>query len=229
MDANALGMLPLWMVAFLMSLTFHEAAHALVAKWGGDTTAYESGQVTLHPGPHIRREPIGTLVVPIAVYLLNGGGWMIGWASAPYDPYWAAAHPKRSAAMAAAGPAANFLLASVAGAILFLGLQTGGFEMPSAVSTDRIVVWAGGGAGPLTAFLSVLFTLNLVLGVFNLLPVPPLDGHSVVGLFLSDDQARKWSEWAREPIFSLAGLLLAWKVFPYIFRPVFDFALGVLY
>ena len=82
MDMNTLAMLPLWYVAFLFSLTCHEAAHALAAKWGGDPTAYHAGQVTLNPMPHIQREPWGTVLVPLLSYLVGHGG-MIGWGSAP--------------------------------------------------------------------------------------------------------------------------------------------------
>ena len=67
MSQEQLALFPLWYVAFLLSLTCHEAAHALVAKWGGDLTAYYSGQVTLNPLPHIRREPFGTVLVPIQI------------------------------------------------------------------------------------------------------------------------------------------------------------------
>ena len=74
----------LWFVAFLFSTTVHEAMHALVAWKGGDPTAYHGGQVTLSPIPHIRREPIGMLAVPLLTAMTKG--WAIGWASAPYDP-----------------------------------------------------------------------------------------------------------------------------------------------
>ena len=75
---------------------------ALVAAYrGGDPTAYHGGQVSLSPVPHIRREPIGMLVVPLLTALSQG--WAIGWASTPYDPRWAARYPKREALMAAAG------------------------------------------------------------------------------------------------------------------------------
>src|SRR6478672_8150136 len=92
----------MWFAAFLFSTTVHEAGHALVALWGGDRTAYLGGQVTLSPLPHIRREPIGMLVVPLLTSLLNG--WAMGWASAPYDPRWEERYPRRAAWMAAAGP-----------------------------------------------------------------------------------------------------------------------------
>ena len=94
-----------WYVVFVLSLSFHEAAHAFAAMKLGDKTAYYGGQVSLHPFAHIRREPIGMIVLPIISYILNG--WMIGWASAPYDRAWAQRHPKREIMMAMAGPAAN--------------------------------------------------------------------------------------------------------------------------
>ena len=80
-DVIALGLL--WYVVFLLSTTCHEAAHALVAKWGGDLTTFHGGQVTLNPPPHIRRTPFGMVIFPLITYAMNG--WMMGWASAPYD------------------------------------------------------------------------------------------------------------------------------------------------
>src|SRR5271169_1105799 len=103
-------------IVFLFSTTCHEAAHALVAKRGGDSTAALGGQVTLNPIPHIRREPFGMVLVPILSYATSG--WMMGWASAPYDPNWQQKHPRRAAWMSLAGPAANFALALIAGIIV---------------------------------------------------------------------------------------------------------------
>jgi hypothetical protein len=103
MEREALVQGLLWVAVFLFSTTVHEAVHALAALRGGDPTAYLGGQVSLAPLPHIRREPIGMLVVPILTVFTNG--WALGWASTPYDPYWAARHPRRAATMAAAGPA----------------------------------------------------------------------------------------------------------------------------
>ena len=88
-----------WFVAFLLSTTVHEAMHAWVALRGGDPTAYHGGQVSLSPIPHIRREPLGMLVVPLLTSLTQG--WAMGWASAPYDPNWAARHPRLLAAIRA--------------------------------------------------------------------------------------------------------------------------------
>ena len=80
---ETLQLLPFWYLAFIISITFHEAAHAFVGLKLGDTTAEDGGQVTLNPFPHIKREIVGTIVVPLFTFFSSG--WMIGWASAPYN------------------------------------------------------------------------------------------------------------------------------------------------
>src|ERR1700739_647038 len=137
----ALGVI--WYIVFLFSTTCHEAAHAFVAKLGGDTTAAEGGQVSLDPTPHIRRSPFGMVVVPILSYL--AGGWMIGWASAPYNPQWAATYPQRSAAMSLAGPAANLLLVIVSFILIRVGLALGFFETPLNITMYHFVDGITGG------------------------------------------------------------------------------------
>ncbi len=109
---------------------------ALVAKWGGDTTALEGGQVSLNPLPHIRREPFGMVIMPlIGIATMTG---LIGWASAPYNAKWAMEHPKHAARMSLAGPAANFGLAILAGIVMRVGLATGSFVPVAApVLPDR--------------------------------------------------------------------------------------------
>jgi Zn-dependent protease len=227
MDPHLLVTLPLWLAAFLLSLTCHEAAHALAGKLGGDTTA--AAQVTLDPIPHIKREPFGTLVVPVASFLLQGGGWMIGWASAPYDPTWANRYPKRAAAMAAAGPAANFALSVLAAVAIRIGIATGHFDLPmGGISLDTLVVADDGLARGLALFLSVLFSINLILGCFNLIPLPPLDGFAMVPLVLNDRLRDKWFQ-----LFggggALLGLIVAFVLFGRVMPPVFRAAIGLLY
>ncbi|MGH9782923.1 MAG: site-2 protease family protein, partial [Terriglobia bacterium] len=209
MTEELLSLFPLWYVAFLLSLTCHEAAHALVAKWGGDLTAYNSGQVSLSPLPHIQREPFGTVLVPILSFLLSG--WMLGWGSAPYDPLWEQRHPKRAALMALAGPAANFLLVFLAVLLIQSGTSLGVFQAPGGLDFTRVVDASSGSTEGLARFVSILFSLNLLLGTFNLIPVPPLDGHSAVGLVLPEDLFRRWLELVRSPMLSLLGLLIAWR------------------
>src|SRR5690606_5793863 len=95
---------------------------------GGDLTAYAGGQVSLDPIPHMKREPFGMVILPILTLVLNG--FPLGWASAPYDPDWAARHPRRAGWMALAGPASNLALALLAVLAIRMGVATGHFTAP---------------------------------------------------------------------------------------------------
>lgn len=217
----------LWFLAFLFSTTVHEAMHALVAHRGGDPTAYHGGQVSLSPVPHIRREPIGMLVVPLITALTQG--WAIGWASTPYNPRWAAAYPERAAVMAAAGPAGNLALAIVALALLKLGLLVGWFTPPELVNFQQLVSAAPGAASMVATLLSILLVLNVLLAAFNLVPLPPLDGGSVIGVFLPAGAAARLRELSSTPMFQLLGLLLAWRIFPSIVGPLFSLLIKLVH
>jgi Zn-dependent protease len=206
-----------WYGVFLFSTTLHEAAHAFAALKLGDPTAYMGGQVTLDPTPHVRRSPIGMIAVPIASFLLVGGHWMIGWASAPYDPFWAHRHPKRSAIMAAAGPAANLLLVLAAALVVRVGVSFGWFIAPAKLQFPEVTA-AAAEAGRLAAavatFVNIAFSLNLILFLFNLFPLPPLDGSSAITLFMDDATARHFQAWVRQPAFSIIGLLALNLLYP---------------
>ncbi|MEM7517264.1 MAG: site-2 protease family protein, partial [Planctomycetota bacterium] len=119
-------------IVFLLSTVLHEAAHAWAALKGGDPTAYEGGQVSLDPMPHIRREPFGMVILPLLSVAISG--WPFGFAHAPYDPVWAERYPIRSAWMSIAGPASNFLLVLLSGGGILLGLLVGVFQSPEYVS-----------------------------------------------------------------------------------------------
>lgn len=218
-----------WYVVLLFSTTCHEAAHALAAKLGGDLTAFYGGQVSLDPIPHIRREPFGMIVFPILSYIM--GGWMMGWASAPYDPLWAQRHPRRAAWMSLAGPAANLSLTLLAALLIHAGMMAGWFVSPGSAGFTHIVEGASPGAPTAAALiLSVLFSLNLLLGVFNLLPVPPLDGFGAVGLLLPEVAGSRFQAFGqRLGAFSLIGLLVAWQFFDPLFAPIFSLSLRALY
>jgi Zn-dependent protease len=217
-----------WYVVFLFSTTVHEASHALVALRLGDDTAHRGGQVTLDPTPHIRREPIGMVAVPLLSYFL--GGWMIGWASAPYDPHWAERYPKRAGMMAMAGPASNLALLLIAAILIRLGIAFGLFVAPASVDFDHVVSATSGGIPFLLAtLLSFAFSLNLLLFLFNLLPFPPLDGSSIPFLFLSEKGADTYWQLLRHPGINLFGIFIAWKIFGAIYPPVHLFAINLLY
>lgn len=230
MDSDAIFLGITWYVVFLLSTTCHEAAHALVAKLGGDLTAFHGGQVSLDPIPHIRRAPFGMVVFPFLTYFT--GGWMMGWASAPYDPNWASRHPHRAAWMSLAGPGANLSLAILAGLSIRIGMWMHVFMPPERANFTHIAAAAGsdGGVEGAATLLSILFSLNLLLCVFNLLPLPPLDGFEAVGVLMPENSARRLQDLGmRMRAFSMIGVLIAWQIFDPIFDPVFTLALRALY
>jgi Zn-dependent protease len=203
-------------IVFLFSTTCHEAAHAFVAKLGGDSTAALGGQVTLNPIPHIRRELWGMVIVPILAFVFMQGR-MIGWASAPFDPLWERQHPRRAALMALAGPAANFTLMLSAAAALHLGTWMGWLQWNRGERPGFAIVT-----------LLVLFSLNLLLGTFNLLPVPPLDGSTGIMLLMNENTAQRYLAWLRGSSYASLGLLIGLLAFRYFYEPVQSFATNLL-
>ncbi len=217
-----------WYIVFVFSLVLHEAAHAYAAKKGGDPTAYRGGQVTLNPIPHIARDRFGMVIIPILSFWM--WGWMIGWASTPFDPFWAERYPRRSAAMALAGPAANLFLVICAVILIRIGTYAGIFVPPSSAGFTTVTVSELGGLwNAVSVIVSILFTLNLVLLIFNLMPIPPLDGSAALPLLIGEGNARSFWAFTRRPVFMLVGLILVWRVFGYIFGPIFNAALNIVY
>jgi Zn-dependent protease len=225
-NESLLGLI--WYAVLLFSLTFHEAAHAYAAKRGGDPTAYLGGQVSLDPRPHVRREPFGMVMVPLLSFALSH--WMIGWASTPYDPRWAERHPRRAAWMSLAGPAANLALVILAGALIRIGISAGVLRAPEIIHFTQVVAPSAEGPGlALAILLSILFTLNLLLCVFNLIPLPPLDGAGAVALLAGGAASLRFQHALRHPRFSLIGLIVAWMVIGRLFGPIHRLAVSCLY
>ena len=226
MEKLSLGLI--WYFIFLFSTVCHEAAHAWAGMKLGDKTAYEGGQVSLNPIPHMLREPVGILLAPLFTFFSYG--WMMGWASTPYNFQWALNYPKKSALMSLAGPVANLALVVLAALGIHAGIWAGVLERPAIIHFSSVVVAAQPGYfGSVATFLSILFTLNLLLFSFNLLPLPPLDGSGVIALFLGEAQARKFLVAIHHPILSLLAFIVAWNFFYIIFDPVHTVALNLLY
>ena len=217
-----------WYVVLLAALTCHEAAHGLAALKLGDPTAYRQGQVTLDPVAHIRREPFGMVVMPILSFIL--AGWMIGWASAPYDPHWARQNRRKAALMALAGPLANLILVVIAGLAIRGGMLLGVFYAPESITFEQVTAAASPGfANSASVVVSILFSLNLILFVFNLIPLPPLDGSEVLSLFLSDRAAERYAALLRQSGFRVIGLIVAWQLLDVVLNPVHTLSLNILY
>lgn len=235
MDAAFFADLLVWFVVFVFSTTCHEAGHAWLAHLGGDSTAYEGGQVSLDPMPHIRREPFGMVILPILSFFFMGG-WMLGFASAPFNPQWAQRHPRKYALMSAAGPLSNFLLAAI-GFVAIWGLTGAGIlELSTRPMLDEIAVaplTAAGTVNPSTAMLakavSILLGLNIVLGIFNLIPLPPLDGASVVEGIWPNSAGSFYQRLRSSPGMGILGLILAMNLFKYIGWPVLGLVIYLLH
>ena len=218
----------------VISLVVHEAAHALVALWGGDKTAYFSGQVTLNPVPHMRREPFGTIFLPLAILYLSQGTMTMGYAHAPIDPVWAYYNPRKAALMSAAGPVSNFLLALLAILVLHIMYSAGEIiAVDSALNfQNRFVPAEIGQEGLVRATCRICCTfifLNILLGTLNLLPVPPLDGAGVVGGLFPNSIGRLFDRLRSQPMASLISIaVIFYLVFNYGYRylmlPAFDVA-----
>ncbi|WP_372370048.1 site-2 protease family protein [Candidatus Uabimicrobium sp. HlEnr_7] len=219
MDPNFISFGITCYLVFVVSTTLHEAAHAYAAMKLGDLTAYYGGQVSLNPMPHIEREPIGMIAVPVVSYLW--GGALFGWASAPYSVDWANRYPKRAALMALAGPVANLFLAFISYLIIMCGLKLGWFTNPQSVSGGLIgmtqftvpIIEDDAVMLGIATTLSTFLYLNVFLFLFNLLPVSPLDGSAIIKVFMSDDVARRYQKVMSDPMNSLIGIVVAFMVF----------------
>lgn len=209
-------------VVLIFSMTLHEAAHAWWAMREGDSTAYQGGQVSLDPIPHIRREPFGMVLIPIITYLSNG--WMMGWASAPLSVQWIVDHPRRAAAVSLAGPLANLGIAIAAGVLIRVLVSSGVIEFDSLSGLA-----SGGLSNGAGAVLWHLFFLNTLLFTYNLLPIPPLDGASALGLFMNEASALRLQTTIRQPMVAMLGLMIFFIAGGRLAGPVIGVLLSLLF
>jgi len=177
----------------IFSLTVHEAAHAITADRLGDPTARLLGRVSLNPAVHV--DPIGTILFPL-ISMFTGAP-LIGWAKpVPVNPTRLGRQWKRKFMLiAAAGPASNIAIAIVAAVILHIVPVAGRFEEAT--------------LAPLAVFLYQLVGLNVLLAVFNMIPVPPLDGGNVVAGVLRGPVAEAFDRLRPYGFLILYGLILS--------------------
>lgn len=211
-----LGYIIIFFVVFLFSLSFHEASHAWMAERFGDSTARYLGRVTLNPIPHI--DIFGTIVFPLAGLL--SGGMMFGWAKpVPVNTRQMRDPKLGDICTSLAGPGSNAILA-----ILFLVLLKVIFFSPFIASSSL-----GQMEQPVFMLLKIGLQLNIVLMVFNVLPIPPLDGSHVLRSFLSGGAADVYDRIIQPYGFLILIALLLSGVLGKILYPILAFVFGLLH
>lgn len=199
----------------LFAITIHEAAHGWAANKLGDPTAQMLGRVTLNPIAHI--DPIGTVLLPIMLVIM--GAPPFGWAKpVPVNPL-NLRDPKRdNLFISAAGPLSNFAVAAIALILLRILMAVS----PSVNNYFHSVMGLSRGLHPLVGLAMILYYaifLNVFLAVFNLIPVPPLDGSGILLGLISEEAAQK-VEAIRPFGFLIVLALLYLGVFRMIIRPI---------
>jgi Zn-dependent protease len=219
------GNLIIWFIVLLFSLSFHEAAHAWTSEKFGDDTGRLQGRITLNPIAHI--DLFGTVLFPIVSAL--SGIPLLGWAKpVQTNPLMWRDKTRANIMVSAAGPISNFILAIVAFIIIKSLIVSGVVYLNGGYYTLVMPLSEQAGfMAPLSVMLSVMLLLNIGLGVFNLIPVPPLDGSHVLEELLPHSMAEAYDQ-VRPYGFMLLYLLMFLGVFGAIFVPIYSLVIILL-
>jgi Zn-dependent protease len=202
MPNDLVGQLIIYIVVLLLAISAHEAAHAWMSYKFGDDTAYLLGRVTLNPVAHT--DPVGTLLIPIINFVAAAGMGvfvpLIGWGKpTPVNPLRWRNKDLANVMVSLAGIMANLLLSLIAFAVLKVGLHTGTIGSPE----GRL----GSFDEPVFLLLLQVLLMNLSLAIFNLVPIPPLDGSKVLYTFLPASAHSTLDAIERYSMFILVGLM----------------------
>lgn len=171
-------------VMFFYSIIIHEVSHAFAAFALGDDSAQRAGRLSFNPKKHI--DPFGTIILPLLLFFLRAG-FVYGYAKpVPFNPYNFRNYKRDSGITALAGPVSNILIAILLSVL---------FHLSRSIPELQLVLF------------NVIF-LNLLLAFFNLIPVPPLDGSKVLGMFLSDQAYFKWTAQERKGMLYLFAIII---------------------
>ncbi|MFA6437515.1 MAG: site-2 protease family protein [Candidatus Paceibacterota bacterium] len=186
------------LIVLIFSAIIHEISHGAMANRLGDPTAKSMGRLSLNPLKHL--EFFGSFLVPVMLWVLTKGSFVFGWAKpVPINPYNIQDQKRGLAKVALAGPASNLIMAIVFGMILRFLPQT----------NPQLILFG--------TFLSIIVQVNILLAVFNLIPVPPLDGSKIVFAFLPA-KYYQWEQKMEQNKFIVLAIVLIFA--PYILWPV---------
>ena len=236
MDLSSLFRVPigdmiLWFVVFLFSLSFHEAAHAWTSERFGDDTGRLQGRISLNPMAHI--DPVGTILFPLMGFLRLGGFFFFGWAKpVETNPLRWRNKDLANISVSAAGPISNIILAVIGFILLKVMMVTGNY----------LPAWDRGGHFdlvlpvpgmpdwmlPVGTMVSAFLLTNVSLAVFNLIPIPPLDGSHILYTLLPDSMKDTYSNLSQYGFLLLIALSVL-GVFGAILGPVMGFVRYMLW
>ena len=233
MNANLVFTAAVQLLLLLLAVSVHGAAQARAAELCGDPTASQLGAASLNPLRHF--DLLGSLLFPALLLAFGFPVPVFGWGR-PIPVVDANLHrPGWDAILvAAAGPAANLLIALVVFGTLKLLLGVGLFVAPDHADFNQVVspspgAAPGSWAWPAAFCLSVALNLNVLLFLFNLIPLPPLDGAGILHGLLPGSLGGPFGALARNPGLSLAGLLVAWRLFDLVYPGAFSLLLALLH
>ena len=207
--AHLIQTIAIYALPVVFAITVHEAAHGYAARHFGDNTAWKMGRVTLNPAKHI--DPVGTILMPLVLYFLTSGAFLFGYAKPVPVRFGNLRNPKRDMVwVALAGPAANLAMALAWGGLFFI-LKTMGVQEPFFLAMCQ-----GG------------FTVNVGLCVFNLFPLPPMDGGRIMVGLLPMRQAIAFSKVEPYGFFVLIALIYMNILDAFWMRPLSALFKGVL-
>jgi len=209
MDSSLIQTIAVYALPVIFAITLHEAAHGYVARWLGDNTAYVLGRVSINPMRHI--DPLGTIAIPLLLYFATSGAFMFGYAKPVPVAFGNLRNPRwGSLWVAAAGPLCNFIQALIWGVF---GIALAVFNVDEPFFTRM----AGAGIG-----------VNLVLGVLNLFPLPPLDGGRVLMALLPPRQAITLARLEPYGFFIVMALVMTGTLTRYWLNPLVTFGYRAL-
>ena len=207
--ANIIQTIAIYAIPVLFAITVHEAAHGYVARHYGDNTAWMLGRVTLNPLKHI--DPVGTILMPLFLYVATSGAFLFGYAKPVPVRFDRLRHPKRDMLwVALAGPASNLIQALFWGALLYVLLGLGLHE-------PFFLQMCKGGV-----------LVNIVMFVFNLFPLPPLDGGRVLTGLLPREAANALARVEPYGFFIVMALVVSGVVSSLWMRPLMNATYGLL-